>query len=240
MDLKDKYAVVVGAGGAMGSRIVRLLKKEGTNLILIEEKESLFETISDLLDGDRTSVYECDMSDLSKVERISDEISSKFNKIDILINAAGIGVYKDLKDLEISDWEKTININLNSPFVFIKKLIKSLENNGGGTVVNFGSGMGVIAKAGRSAYCTSKFAMRGMTLSLAKEYKDRGVNFILLTLGSIMTNFGTGGLEKRKELEANGKKYLDPDTLAQNIIDIIKGDNKQEEYVIYPEGYEKE
>lgn len=240
MDLKGKIVVIVGAGGAMGSRIVRLLKKEGANLILIEKTESLLESIVDVLDGNKTSVFECDMSNLSEVEKIADEIATKFPKIDIVINASGVGIYKNIKDLEIKEWEDSININLNSPFILIKKLITSLQNSGQGVAVNLGSGMAVIAKAGRVAYCASKFGLRGMSLTLSKEYKNQGIDFVHMTLGSIMTDFGTGGMEKREELAANGKKYLDPDDVAQKIIEIVKDEKRQEEYVIYPEGYEND
>lgn len=240
MDLKVKTVVVVGAGGAMGSRIVRLLKNEGANLILIEKTKSLLESIVDILDGDNTSVYECDMTNLSDVERVGNEIASSFPKIDILINASGIGIYKNIKDLEIKEWEDSMNINLNAPFILIKKLIVSLQNSGQGLVINLGSGMGIIAMTGRTAYCASKFGLRGMSLTLSKEYKNKGISFILMTLGSIMTNFGTGGMEKREELASNGKKYLDPDIIVQKIIDIAKNENRQDEYVIYPEGYEND
>ena len=79
-----------------------------------------------------------------------------------------------------------------------------------------------------------------MSLTLSKEYKNQGIDFVHMALGSIMTDFGTGGMEKREELAANGKKYLDPDEIAQKVIDIIKDNARQEEYVIYPEGYENE
>lgn len=60
------------------------------------------------------------MTNLSEVERVGDEIASKFSKIDILINASGVGIYKDIKDLEIKEWNDSININLNAPFILIK------------------------------------------------------------------------------------------------------------------------
>ncbi|MDP3917976.1 MAG: SDR family oxidoreductase [Candidatus Woesebacteria bacterium] len=240
MDLRDKIVLVVGAGGAMGSRIVKLLKKDDVTLVLVEREKKLLESIIDILDGDKTSIYECDMENLSEVEKVGNEIASNFPKIDILINAAGVGIYKEMKDIEVSEWEKSININLNAPFILIKKLIISLQNSGQGLVINLGSGMGVIAKVGRVTYCASKFGLRGMSLVLSKEYKNKSVSFTLMTLGSIMTDFGTGGMEKREELASNGKKYLDPDVIAQKIIDIAKDENRQDEYVIYPEGYEND
>jgi len=240
MNLKGKTVVVVGAGGAMGSSVVKLLKKEDITLILIEKKRNLLEFIADILDGDKTLIYECDMTNLSEVESVGNEIATKFPKIDIFINASGIGIYKNIKDLEIKEWEDSMNINLNSPFILIKKLIASLQNSGQGVVINFGSGMGVIAKAGRLAYCASKFGLRGMSLTLSKEYKNQGVDFTLMTLGSIMTDFGTGGMEKREELATKGKRYLDSDEIAQKIIDIAKDEARLNEYVIYPEGYEND
>lgn len=237
MDLNGKIAVVTGAGGGLGSRMVRLLKKRGVKCVLIEKDKSLLESIKDILDGDESQLYECDMTDLSEVEKTSKAIAKKFERVDILLNVAGIGIYKNIEDLTVDDWTNSININLNAPFIFTKFLIGSLKNSGHGVVVNIGSGMGVLPTPGRSAYCASKFGLRGLSLTLSREFKEKGVSFSLMTLGSMMTGFGTGGMEERKRLEAEGKKYLDPDEVAGKIIEVIEDENRKEEYEIYPEGY---
>jgi len=103
--------------------------------------------------------------------------------------------------------------------------------------LNFGSGMGKIPTAERVAYCTSKFGLRGLSLSLTKEFRKENIDISLLTLGSCMTNFGTGGIVFRKEQQQNGKKYLTPEEVTKKVISITTSDKKKREYVLYPEGY---
>lgn len=238
MDLKGKIAVVTGAGGGIGSEIVRGLKKEGARTVLIEKEKSLLEGIMDILDGDEGFIFECDFSKSEEVEKLSREISGKFPKIDFLFNVAGIGIYKEIGDLSIEDWQRSVDINLTAPLIMIKRLLPSLENSGDSVVVNIGSGKGIIPTAGQVPYCSTKFGLRGMSLSLSKEFKNKNIDFVLMTLGSVMTNFGTGGIAQRKKLQEEGKKYLDPKDVAQKIIDIVKSEDREPEYKIYPEGYE--
>jgi len=237
MNLKGKIAVVTGSGGGIGSETVKALKRDGVKLILVEKEKSLLEGIIDILDGDEGNIFECDFGNPTDVGRLAKELSARVPVIDFLFNIAGLGIYKNIDDLTVDEWQKSVDINLTAPFVLIKELLPSLKKSDGAVVVNIGSGMGVIPTAGRVAYCSTKFGLRGMSLSLSKEFKDRNVSFVLMTLGSVMTSFGTGELASKKKLESEGKKYLDPCEVANKIIEIVKDENRDAEYEIYPEGY---
>lgn len=238
MELKGKTAVITGAGGGLGSVLVKSLEKEGVICILVERKLDLLDRLKDLLDGEKATAFECDFSDSSNVERLVGEIVSKFEKIDYLFNVAGIGVYKNIEDLTLDEWRSSLNINLTSAFILSKGLLPLLEKGENSMVFNFGSGMGLIPTAGRVAYCASKFGLRGFSLSLSEEFKGRDIDFVHLALGSVMTDFGTGGIEVRKNLEKSGKHYLNPSKVIEKVIEITKSEDRQTEYVMYPEGYE--
>jgi len=240
MNLKGKIAVITGAGGGIGSELVKELKNEGVKIVLIEKDKSLLESLTDILDGDRGYIFECDFSKPTQVEKLGEELAAKFPVVDFLFNIAGIGIYKNIEDLTIGEWKKSVNINLTAPFILTKKLLPSLEKSEDAVVLNVGSGMGIMPVAGRVVYCATKFGLRGMSLTLSKEFKAKNIGFVLMTLGSVMTGFGTGGLSLRKKLESEGKKYLNPADVAQKIIEIIKDQNRKPEYQIYPEGYENE
>ena len=216
----------------MGSVLARALKKEGVNLILVERELSFLDHLTDLVDGPENAKYECDLSDAGAVAKLTDKIKNDFEKIDLLYNVAGIGIYKNIEDLTIGEWQGSIAVDLTAPFVLTKELI----GNGLAIVVNFGSGMGVVPSAGRSAYCSSKFGLRGLSLSLSKELENTDV--VLLTLGSVMTNFGTAGIKVREDLEKQGKKYLTPEEVIEKVIEVTRAEKRKAEYVMYPEGYE--
>lgn len=238
MNLNGKTAVITGAGGGLGSLLVKQLDKEGVKCILVEKEKNLFGELMDLLEGKDHIFFECDFGNESDVESLVDKISLETRNVDMLFNLAGVGIYKNIGELTIEEWKKSVSINLTAPFILTKGLLPFLIQSGGALVVNFGSGMGVIPTAGRVAYCASKFGLRGMSLTLSKEFEDKNIDFCLMTLGSIMTDFGTGGLDIRKKFEKQGKKYLDPLEVIKKVLEIVKSEKRNEEYVIYPEGYE--
>lgn len=235
-----KTAVVTGATGAMGSSLIQSLEREGVKCIFIEKEMDLFNRVAHLIDGSRHEFYSADLTNQRDVLDVINKINKKHKKIDYLFNVAGIGIYKPIENLTISEWKDSMDINFTSAFMFIKGLLPLLKRSKDAVVLSFGSGMGVYPNKNRVAYCTSKFALRGMSLTLSKEFEGRGVDFVLLTLGSVMTDFGTGGIIYRKKLEKSGKKYLSVDEVINKVIEIIKSEDRSEEYKLYPQGYEEE
>lgn len=221
MNLNNKTAVVTGADGAIGSELVKKLESEGVNCILV----------------DKNSNYSCDFSDSDSVTALATKISLENTAIDFLFNVAGIGVYKEIKELTIDEWNDSLAINVTAPFILSKFLLPLLSKGNKSMIFNVGSGMGVVPTENRSAYCASKFALRGLSLSLAKELDINNIDVCLLTLGSVMSSFGTGGINKRKQLESQGKKYLNVEEVVEKIIEITKSESRKEEYTMYPEGY---
>lgn len=222
MSLVNKIAVVTGAHGGIGSVLVEKLKSEGVKCACIDRHREF--------DGD----YECDLASADQVEQVAGEIISNFGEVDFLINMAGVGIYKEIKDLDPDEWQLSLDINLTAPYLLIKYLLPALKKSKKALVFNVGSKMGILPWEGRTAYCSSKFGLRGLSLSLSKELAKEGVDVSLLTLGSVMTNFGTGGIAKRKALQEKGKKYLRPEQVADKMIKIIKSDYRKEEYILNP------
>lgn len=238
MDIKGKTAVLVGATGGIGKEIAKNLIKEGLKLVLVSSSEEKLRGLSDELGNDNCKYYSCDLSDQKQTIKVAKQIAEDYLTIDFLINAAGVGVYKQLEDITIDDWNSSLNINLTSIFIFTKELVKSLENADNPLVMSMGSGAGVIPMSERSAYCSSKFGLRGLVLSLDEEYKRIGKpKFILITLGSTLTAFGPLGIvEKTKEME-NGKAYFTPEWVGKKLLEIIKGNKWESEYTLYPSDY---
>lgn len=239
MNLKGKTAVITGAGGGIGSALVKELKKEGVKLILLEKDLNLLEHLGDILDGPEHRRYECDLSKSESVVEVAEKIVKEVGQIDLLYNVAGVGIYKNIKELGVDEWKKSFEINVDAPFILIKKFLPLLEKSQDSLVFNVGSRMAAMVIAGSVAYRSTKFALRGMSLTLSKEYKGKNPSFCLLTLGSVMTPFGTGGIEKRKRLESGGKKYFSPHEVAEKMIEVTKDDKRKDEVLFYPEDHGK-
>ncbi|NMC34225.1 MAG: SDR family oxidoreductase [Veillonellaceae bacterium] len=238
MKLKGKLIIVTGATGGIGRELVKVLDTENAKLVLIAKEEKKLKNILKTLRGQENSYFVSDFSKQEDVIRLSGAIKTKCKSIDILINLAGIGVYKPLETVTLEDWNNSLNVGLNAPFILIKELIKLLGKNTDSLVLNIGSGMGVIPTAGRSVYCSTKFGLRGLTLSLAEEYRGVKPSFCLITLGSTLTSFGPMSLKEKMEEQFKGKAYFTPEWVAKKLIEIIKDDKRETEYTIYPGDYD--
>ena len=237
MDLKGKTVLITGASKGMGNSIAKKLAEDGANLILVARTEETLKDLVKSLGGGNHKYYACDLSDIKKVFDLSENISKDFERIDVLINGAGIGVYKPIEEVNFDEWEKSFSIGLDAPYFLTQKLLPLLGKSEKSLVINIGSGMGVIPAPGRSVYCSLKFALRGMTLSLAEEFKRTKIQFVLLTLGSVLTGFGPKTIEEKKN---EGKAYLTPEWVAERVSEIIKEDGKNVEYIFYPSDYKEE
>jgi len=237
MELKGKNILITGASKGMGNSIGKRLSKDGANLILVARNEEGLKTLVGSLREGQHKYYVCDLSKLDEVADLIKKISADFEKIDVLINGAGIGVYKPIEEVAFAEWRESFAVGLDAVYFLTQKLLPLLNKSEKAMVINIGSGMGVIPAAGRSVYCSLKFALRGMTLSLAEEFKRTKIRFVLLTLGSVLTGFGPKTLEEKKN---EGKAYLTPEWVADRVLEIIKEGGRETEYTFYPSDYKEE
>ncbi len=206
----------------------------------MERDEGSVKSLISSLQGKNHRYFVCDFRDTSKILDLARKIKKIYKKVDLLINVAGIGIYKSIEDIGLSEWEDCLAINLTAPFLLTKELIPVLNKSESPLVINIGSGAGIVPFANRVAYCSSKYGLRGMTLALAKEYEGRKLKFCLITLGSVMTDFGPGGIEVRKKKQREGKKYFTSEWVAKKLIEVIKDDKRETEIVLFPSNYKEE
>jgi len=241
MQLKDKVAVVIGATGGIGREISKALAKEKAFVFLVGRRKEVLESLKkEISKTGFADYFSADVTNEKSVSDLVKLIKKKTKKVDILVAAQGIGVYKKFHEVSYEDWKKQMLVNVDSVFLVFQKFLPLLEKSQKAYVIATGSGMGKVAVAGRSPYCASKFALRGLMLSLAKEYSKTNIHFIHLTLGSVLTSFGPLSLEEKKEKQKEGKKYLDPIWLGKYIVTKIKNETLSSETPIYPRHYFEE
>jgi NAD(P)-dependent dehydrogenase (short-subunit alcohol dehydrogenase family) len=218
MDLKEKVIVVLGANGGIGSAVVAQLTKEEAKVVPLTRED-------------------IDLTKTEKMESASAAVIKEYPRIDAFINATGIGIYGGIKDTTKDNLKTSLDINLVGPLLFIKGLLPAM-NKKDSVIINIGSGLGKKPYSREKLpYIISKFALRGMSLALAKDFEGKFPNFCLVSLGSVMTSFGTGGLAKRIALQKKGKLYFTPEWVAERIAYIIKDKERQAEYTFYPKDY---
>ena len=213
MELKNKTVLLIGASGGIGKMLAKKLEMEGARIISVSKSLS------------------CDLTKREDVLKLVEKIKDEHGRVDVLINTAGVGIYKYLIDLGVDEWDYSLALNLTAPFLLIKELLPRE------LVLTVGSGAGVIPMKGRSVYCASKFGLRGLMLSLAEEYVGQNPKFCLITLGSTLTSFGPLTLEQKMEKQKKGDAYFTPEWVANKLVEIIKNDKREVEYTLYPGDY---
>ena len=172
MELADRVALVTGAGHGIGAAISRSLATSGADIVLVGRSIApLDETARQLRSlGRRTLVVTGDVSIERTAVEALEGVMREFGRLDILVNNAGIeGPIADLCDITLEDWESCIAVNLRSVFLFCKHAIPAMKRGGAGSIVNISSLLGLKGLKRRTAYCSSKWAMRGLSRALADE-----------------------------------------------------------------------
>lgn len=237
MDLRDKIVVITGATGGIGQELALQLSQKGSKIILLARTQEKIDALLSRLEGEGHIGFSADFTQIDDLSKVIEKIKASINNIDLLVNAAGVGVYKSVEEVDINEWADSMAINATAPFYLIKELLPLLKNSKMSIVINIGSGMGKIPTACRSVYCATKYALRGMTLSLAEEFSRTNVKFVHIALGSTLTEFGPLTLQEKIDENLNGKAYFTPDWVAERFIHIIENEEFENEITLYPSDY---
>lgn len=189
-DLQGKTAVVTGAASGIGRGLAINLAREGCSLALADVNEmGLNETIN-LIESDdiQANAYRVDVSDRARVYRFADEVVDAFGKVDIVINNAGVQLKETLEDVTYEDLDWLLGINLYGIIYGSKAFLPYLRKQPAANLVNVSSVQGMFTNPYSGPYCTSKFAVRGFTLTLAQELRDTTVKVSCVYPGGVRTN----------------------------------------------------
>lgn len=206
--LKGKVAVVTGGTRGIGFAIVKKYLENGAKVVLFgSRKETVDKALSSLKNENPSwevdGAYP-DLSDAEKVDEAIEAVKKQFGKIDILVNNAGISDSTKVDNYEPGQFEKVISLNVNSIFYAIQPTVKIMKEQGGGCIINTSSMVSISGQPGGVAYPTSKFAVNGMTLSLARE----------LGPSNIRVNAVAPGITRTDMVAALPKETIEPMTAA--------------------------
>ncbi len=212
MRLKNKIAIITGGGTGIGKASAILFVKEGASVVICgRRKQKLKETESAIIkdlklkakDQKRVLSVSCDVSKQDDVSKLINKTIKQFDKIDILINNAGVfGKRSIVHKYTLSDWEKVIDINLKGMFISAKKVIPKMISNGGGSIVNIASILGNVAIPEASAYNSSKGGVIMFTKSISVEYGKHNIRANSICPGVVKTPMTQGLLADKKTSSA--------------------------------------
>lgn len=198
MRLKDKVAIVTGAASGIGRATAVALAKEGAKLVLLDlNEEMLAETVN--LTGLASSdvmTKKVNVTDFSEIEQLVEKVTTKYGRIDILANIAGIFARKNLTEHALEDWDTIIRVNLTGVFYCIKAVAPVMIQQKYGKIVNMGSIGGLVGQI-FTAYTASKAGVVNMTRGLALELGPHNININAVCPGVIKTAITIPNMEEK-------------------------------------------
>ena len=218
--LKNKNALITGAGKGIGKAIAIALAKEGVNVILVSRTQLDVEQLAVKIEnfGVKSLALTADVSDIDSINKAVETALSKFKTIDILINNAGIAAFGKFLELEPAEWEKIIQINLMGTYYTTRAVLPNMIERQTGDIINISSTAGLNGNALTSAYSASKFAVLGLTDSLMQEMRKHNIRVTALTPSTVATDMA-------KDLnltDGNPEKVMQSEDIAELIISQLK------------------
>ena len=175
MLLKDKKAIVTGGASGIGQAISSLLAKEGAD-VAVADIQNAAATLKEISGAGRRALgVKVDVTNRDSVEAMVQRVVKEFGRIDVLVNNAGIVVFKPFLDTTEADWSRQMDINGKGVFLVSQAVAKIMKGQRAGKIVNISSISAERAGANISAYCATKGAVSALTLCMALELAEHGI-----------------------------------------------------------------
>lgn len=219
-DLKNKNALITGAGKGIGKAIALALAKEGVNVILLARTQDEIENVAAKARSLRVKALAitADVADINSVNTAVEKALAEFKTIDILINNAGIASFGKFLELEPADWERIIQVNLMGTYYVTRAILPNMIERQIGDIINISSTAGLNGNALTSAYSASKFAVLGLTDSLMQEVRKHNIRVTALTPSTVATELS----KELKLTDGNPEKVMQSEDVAELIIAQLK------------------
>ncbi len=194
--LGGKVALVTGAASGIGAAVAEAFTARGARVACLDLNREAAEAQAARLHGARA--YPCDVTDAGSVGAAVTVAHADMGRIDVLVNSAGIVDLAPAEDIALQAWQRTLDVNLTGSFLVSQAVGRVMIAQGAGRIVNLASQAGSVAIEGHVAYCASKFAVIGLTKTLALEWGRHGITVNSISPTVVMTDLGRKAWEGPK------------------------------------------
>jgi 3-oxoacyl-[acyl-carrier protein] reductase len=220
MDLRGKVAVVTGGSRGIGLSIAAALVRAGGRVVITGRDQDRLGAAAREIQGvaaerDAVHIVRADVRSAREAAGAIDTAARKYGGLDALVNNAGVGLFAEVADMSVAQWDEVIETNLSGVFYCCHAAIPHLRSRGGGWIINISSLAGKNSFTGGAAYCASKAGLNAFSESLMQELRYDNIRVSYIMPGSVSTGFSGRG----KAGEADWK--IAPEDISELVIELI-------------------
>jgi len=203
-NLTGKVAIVTGSTKGIGLAIAERMVNEGASVVISARTKTDVDEVAERL-GENAVGIVCDVADPTSCRSLVRATMERFGRLDVLVNNAGLGVFKPISEMSIEEWRRQIDVNLGGVFYLSKEALPHLSASGDGYIVNIGSLASRNSFAGGTGYNASKFGLLGMSEAMMLDVRYDDVRVSIVMPGSVNTPFNDNepSPERSWKLEAD-------------------------------------
>lgn len=218
MRLQGKTALVTGASAGIGYAVAMALAAEGANLVVTARRQDRLDALvaSAAKNGGQGVAVVGDAREEATAQAAVAAALDTFGSLDILINNAGVGNYKNLVDTSAEDYDDMMDSNVRSTFLFARHAVPHMIERKSGMVLMISSMAGIYGFPGEAVYCATKFAQVGLAQALDKELRPHGIKVGVICPGGVKTEFALG--RGRTEDSVASSDMLEPEDVADAVL----------------------
>lgn len=223
MDLNGAFALVTGASRGIGRAIALTLAEAGADVAITARKESELKELAGKIQGigRRAPVFPADLLRPDDVRALAEAVESEFNRVDILINNAGVAILRPMLELSEKEFEETIELNLTSVFRLTRLLLPGMLQRRRGHIVMIASTAALRGFAGGTAYVAAKFGLNGFAQSLFYETRSSNVRVTTIYPSSVNTE-----MMRQSGLAGNEERMIQPVDIARAVVAALQADDR--------------
>ena len=231
MQCQGKNVLLTGATGGIGQAIAAELDRAGARLMLVGRNAQRLDALQQKLSGEH-QVLAVDLNDAQQRDTVV--AHCKALETDIFINAVGVMDFKLFDNQEPAAIESMVVTNLLSPMLLCRQLVPLLKQRNEAAIINIGSIFGSIGHPGFTAYCSTKFGLRGFTEALQRELHDSPVHVSYLAPRATRTDLNSEAVTTLNQ--ALGNATDEPEQVARQLMKVL-GEKRRQAYMGWPEGF---
>lgn len=199
MHLKDKVALITGGGSRIGAAIAKRFVAEGAQVCITGRRAEKLDRLLESLPPGTAVRCAGDISQPEDVKRMVETALTFQDRIDVLVNSAGVSIPGSVTEVDFADWKKTFEVNVNGPFMLMREVIPTMIKGGGGSIINISSLASLRCIHEASAYCASKAALTMLTQQAALDYGPYNIRCNVICPGFIYSGMTEGHFKELAE-----------------------------------------